>query len=58
MPEYTLYSELNNLGHYTHDNLTSSQITNLVDPDEVVSIPYVADGVYVELDGAEIVVEA
>ena len=55
---YCLYSELNNLGHYTHKNLESNQITNLVNPDEVVSIPYVANGVYVELDDAEIVVES
>ena len=54
---YTIYSSLDELGYYSNENLTTSQITSLLSEDEVVSIPYIEDGAYVEVDEAEIVVE-
>ena len=54
---YCIYSSLNETGYYANENLTTSQITNLLSEDEVVSIPYIEDGAYVEVDHAQIVVE-
>ena len=55
---YCIYSSLADVGgYYTNQNLTTSQITNLVSMDEEISIPYIEDGAYVEVDGAKIVVE-
>lgn len=55
---YCIYKSLEDVGgYYTNENLTTSQITNLVSMDEEISIPYIEDGAYVEVDGAKIVVE-
>ena len=55
---YCIYKSLEDAGgYYTNDNLTTSQITNLINLDEEISIPYIEDGAYVEVDGAKIVVE-
>ena len=55
---YCIYKSLEDVGgYYTHDNLTTSQITNLVNNEEEISIPYIEDGAYVEVDHAKIVVE-
>ena len=54
---YCIYKSLSDTGYYTNENLTTSQITNLVNMDEEISIPYIEDGAYVEVDGAKIVVE-
>lgn len=54
---YCIYSSLSSLGYYSNENLTTSQITNLVNMDETISIPYIENGAYVEVDGCAIVVE-
>lgn len=55
---YCIYKSLEDVGgYYTNSNLATSQITNLVSMDEEISVPYIEDGAYVEVDGAKIVVE-
>ncbi len=45
------------LSVYTHPNLTPSQTIGNLAKDETVSIPYIENGAYVDVDGIEIVVE-
>ena len=55
---YCIYKSLEDVGgYYTHANLTTSQVTNLLSEGENVSIPYIENGAYVEVDGAMIVVD-
>ena len=54
---YAIYGTLSETGYYSSQNLTTSQVTNLLNEDEVVSIPYIENGAYVEVDNAEVVVE-
>jgi hypothetical protein len=54
---YQLYSSLSHVGYYIHPNLSASQTSGTLAKDETVSIPYVEDGAYIEVDGAEIILE-